>query len=237
MGSILISSGNKVFVDSATQFISDQFPNKNLLEAKSLSDLSLKLSNQKFESIIIDYKTCPIKEPVLNNLIDLGETKSLIIVPSYGEAPPKFYDQGHVHVAPLKKDGNQPTKDLLDDFYLGDGFLWGKGICEINLDEGEILCKNGSAETAIYLVKTGGFTRVAPEGRILDKKIEPGQVIGELTYFEKKPKPWSVIATQPSLVVRISFKMIDKEVANLPPWVKAMFSSLANRALRYANVA
>ena len=114
-------------------------------------------------------------------------------------------------------------------------FLWGEEIKQFTLYKSEILCHENSVGGAIYLIKEGFLQREFPDGSVLDASIGAGKMIGELAYFNREPRKWKIVASENCTLIRIGYQKIDKQLENQPSWIKVMFTSLAERSLKYAK--
>lgn len=65
--------------------------------------------------------------------------------------------------------------------------------------------------------------------------IGAGKMIGELAYFNREPRKWKIVASENCTLIRIGYQKIDKQLKNQPSWIKVMFTSLAERSLKYAK--
>lgn len=86
---------------------------------------------------------------------------------------------------------------------------------EQSFDTHEVLCREGDPSTDIYLLKSGLLLACAVQGTkvIALARISPGEFVGELSFFDGKPRASHVVALEPSEVI-----MIPKaELANLLP--------------------
>ncbi|MCB9073140.1 MAG: Crp/Fnr family transcriptional regulator [Bdellovibrionaceae bacterium] len=238
MSGILLISKSDLFVDCARSQISEKLPSQKSVIVQSPTDISAKMLNQNFDLILSDSRSIPIKHQTMKLFEDAAKTKSFIFCENFGDISPEFRDQDHVHIINCPFVSETLSTNLskaVDEKMPWNDFLWGKGIQEVHLRAKEILFPAGAHESAVYLVKFGRLKRILSDGTPVDESIGNGQIIGELTYFERKPKPWCVIATEDCQLVRISYNVVDREISNLPPWVKAMFATLASRALKYSK--
>jgi CRP-like cAMP-binding protein len=86
---------------------------------------------------------------------------------------------------------------------------------EQSFETNQVLCREGDPSTDIYLLKSGLLLACAVQGTkvIALARINPGEFVGELSFFDGKPRASHVVALEPSEVI-----MIPKaELANLLP--------------------
>lgn len=88
---------------------------------------------------------------------------------------------------------------------------------EQSFDSLQVICRQGDPSSDIYLLKSGKLLACAVQGTkvIPLARITPGEFVGELSFFDGKPRASHVIALEPSQVI-----MIPKhELSNLlPSW-------------------
>lgn len=77
----------------------------------------------------------------------------------------------------------------------------------VSLASGEVLIKRGQSERALYFVASGALevTAGADQGEALGSMMRelPGSVIGEISFFDGRPRTASVWATQPTQLLRL----------------------------------
>jgi CRP/FNR family transcriptional regulator, cyclic AMP receptor protein len=88
---------------------------------------------------------------------------------------------------------------------------------EQSFDSLQVLCRQGDPSSDIYLLKSGKLLACSVQGTkvVPLARISPGEFVGELSFFDGKPRASHVIALEPSQVI-----MIPKhELSNLlPSW-------------------
>lgn len=92
----------------------------------------------------------------------------------------------------------------------------------------QVVCRQGDPSSDIYLLKSGKLLACSIQGTkvIPLARITPGEFVGELSFFDGKPRASHVIALEPSKVI-----MIPKhELANLlPSWYVNIGRSLTKK--------
>ncbi len=98
------------------------------------------------------------------------------------------------------------------------------------------LFRDGDAPDAMYIVKTGGFAITKSKGNteVVIAEIQPGAMVGEMALFDKKPRSANVKATKDSEVIALPYDSLNKQMDQLPVWVRAIMKTL-NEKLRDAN--
>jgi len=103
------------------------------------------------------------------------------------------------------------------------------------LAQGEILFKEGDLSQSMYIVKTGRLTVFQGEGReIVLAEVGPDEVVGEMAYFDRKPRSASVKAKVSSEVLELPYKALESQFDALPNWIQALVKAI-NEHLRRAN--
>lgn len=98
------------------------------------------------------------------------------------------------------------------------------------------LFRDGDAPDAMYIVKSGGFAITKSKGNteVVIAEIQPGAMVGEMALFDKKPRSANVKATKDSEVIALPYDSLNKQMEQLPVWVRAIMKTL-NEKLRDAN--
>jgi CRP-like cAMP-binding protein len=84
----------------------------------------------------------------------------------------------------------------------GDAILPVASLCiEVELEPGERLFEAGQLGDSLYVVVRGAV-RVERDGAVL-ADLGPGECVGELAVLDWEPRSATVVATRPSLLVRL----------------------------------
>jgi CRP-like cAMP-binding protein len=100
----------------------------------------------------------------------------------------------------------------------------------------DYLFKEGDVPDCMYIVRSGQFSIFITEGH-LEKELSlvgPGNLIGELALFDKKNRSASARATTDSSVVKLPYAQLEKQLDNMPEWVKITMKTLSEK-LRVTN--
>lgn len=104
------------------------------------------------------------------------------------------------------------------------------------LKENEIVFKMGDPADAMYIVRKGSlkvfFTKGTEEVELAI--LKDGSIVGEMAFFDNKPRSASVRATTVTEVNVITRADFEKLVLQVPKWVVSMMQSLVTR-LRQTN--
>lgn len=102
-----------------------------------------------------------------------------------------------------------------------------------------ILFHEGDVASSLYIIQKGQLRLFRPKGKgyIELAVLHPGEVIGEMAYFDdnNRGRSCSAITITETEVVEISFEAFGKAIGGLNPWFKTIVHTLANR-LRKANL-
>lgn len=98
------------------------------------------------------------------------------------------------------------------------------------------LFREGDAPDAMYVVKSGKFAilKTKSNSEIVLAEIGPGAMVGEMAFFDAKPRSASVKATKDAEVIALPYKALHAQFANFPEWCKAIMRTV-NDHLRNAN--
>ncbi|MBY0413785.1 MAG: cyclic nucleotide-binding domain-containing protein [Bdellovibrionales bacterium] len=106
----------------------------------------------------------------------------------------------------------------------------------IKLTPGEYLLREGEESFEMYYVQSGTLGVLKRKG---DQEqsigtIVAGEVVGEMSFLDKKPRSASVRAMSESILIVIPHEKLDATLDSLPKWFTALQSTLLER-LRKAN--
>jgi CRP/FNR family transcriptional regulator, cyclic AMP receptor protein len=104
------------------------------------------------------------------------------------------------------------------------------------LKAGEVLFKEGDASEAMYVVKKGRLSVFKAKGNaeVELAEVGPGSMIGEMAFFDRKPRSASIKASLDSEVIELPFKALQAQYETFPEWLKAIIKTI-NEHLREAN--
>jgi CRP/FNR family transcriptional regulator, cyclic AMP receptor protein len=105
------------------------------------------------------------------------------------------------------------------------------------IDRDHYLFREGDAPDAMYVVKSGKFAVVKSKNNseIILAEIGVGSMVGEMAFFDNKPRSASVKALKDSEVITLPYKALHVQFKNMPEWSKAIMRTV-NDHLRKANV-
>jgi len=110
------------------------------------------------------------------------------------------------------------------------------GATAKKMNQGELLFKEGDTSEAMYVVKKGRLSvfKVKGKGEIELAQVGPGQMFGEMAFFDAKPRSASVKALEEVEIIELPFQALQSQFKSFPEWLKAMIKTI-NDHLRDAN--
>ena len=102
---------------------------------------------------------------------------------------------------------------------------------------GHYLFRDGDPSDAMYVIKGGKFavTKSKNTSEIVLAELGPGAMVGEMAFFDGRPRSASVKAVKDSEVICLPFKSLHAQFQNFPEWCKAVMRTV-NDHLREANM-
>jgi CRP-like cAMP-binding protein len=109
----------------------------------------------------------------------------------------------------------------------------------IKIPKGQWLFREGETSNCMYLIKSGRVAIVKVnhnnnEEIILSERVN-GQLIGEMSFFDGKPRSAGVKAMTLAEVIELPFSTLHDQFEKVPPWLKVMVKTINNQ-LREANI-
>ncbi len=104
------------------------------------------------------------------------------------------------------------------------------------LDRDHYLFREGDLPDAMYVVKSGklAVVKTKQNSEIVLAEIGPGAMVGEMAFFDNKPRSASVKALKETVVIALPYKALHAQFTNFPEWCKAIMR-MVNDHLRNAN--
>ncbi|MBX3022529.1 MAG: Crp/Fnr family transcriptional regulator [Bdellovibrionales bacterium] len=104
------------------------------------------------------------------------------------------------------------------------------------LGKGDILFREGDASDAMYVIKSGriAITKAKGSGEIILAEKVGGEMLGEMAFFDNKPRSAGAKAVQDTEVIALPFTSLHAQFKTFPEWLKAMVRTI-NGQLRDAN--
>lgn len=104
------------------------------------------------------------------------------------------------------------------------------------LSKGEILFREGDPSDAMYVIKKGriAITKAKGSSEIVLAELVAGEMLGEMAFFDNKPRSAGAKASIDSEVISLPFVALHAQFKTFPEWLKAMVKTV-NSHLRNAN--
>lgn len=104
------------------------------------------------------------------------------------------------------------------------------------LNKGDVLFREGDASDAMYVIKSGkiAITKVKGSSEIHLAELGPGDMLGEMAFFDNKPRSAGAKAIANTEVIELPFKALNAQFKTFPEWLKAIMRTV-NTHLRNAN--
>ncbi|MCC7404002.1 MAG: Crp/Fnr family transcriptional regulator [Bdellovibrionales bacterium] len=104
------------------------------------------------------------------------------------------------------------------------------------LKKGEILFREGDPSDAMYVIKGGriAITKAKGSNDIVLAELVAGEMLGEMAFFDNKPRSAGAMALADSEVIALPFTALHAQFKTFPEWLKAMVKTV-NSHLRDAN--
>ncbi len=104
------------------------------------------------------------------------------------------------------------------------------------LKKNDYLFREGDLSEAMYVIKAGKLAVLKSKGNseITLAELGPGDMIGEMAFFDAKPRSASARALVDTTIIELPFKSLNAQFKTFPEWAKAIMRTVNNH-LRSAN--
>lgn len=104
------------------------------------------------------------------------------------------------------------------------------------LHKEEILFKEGDQSDSLYLTQSGQISirRMRGLQMIEIARLHEGEVLGELSFFDRAPRSATAVAIKDVTILEIPFEGLDRIYEKVPDYMKAIITAVVQR-LRKAN--
>ncbi len=101
---------------------------------------------------------------------------------------------------------------------------------------GATVFTEGDVSNSIFIVKKGilAIRKKKGSGYVEMGRIHQGEVIGEMGFFDRKPRSATIVCDQDAELIEIDFESLDKIYQPVPDYIKSIVNALVDR-LRRAN--
>jgi CRP-like cAMP-binding protein len=107
----------------------------------------------------------------------------------------------------------------------------------LSLARGDFLARQGDASDSLFVIRTGWIKIVAegPQGEeVILNQCGPGQLIGEMSLIDQKPRSNSMVAISPTEVLEIKYEGVLQILNEYPLLALSFLRDMSDR-LRFAN--
>ena len=104
------------------------------------------------------------------------------------------------------------------------------------LKKNDILFKENDPSDSMYVIKSGkiAITKAKGSSEITLAELGPGDMLGEMAFFDSKPRSAGAKAVSDTVVIELPFKALNAQFKTFPEWLKAIVRTV-NTHLRNAN--
>jgi CRP-like cAMP-binding protein len=101
---------------------------------------------------------------------------------------------------------------------------------------GEFLFREGDRSECLYIIQKGIVSVRMSRGSAFVElgRVRAGEVLGELTFFDRQPRSALAMATTTVEALEFHFKDLDPVYTQIPSYMRSIIASLADR-LRKAD--
>ena len=98
----------------------------------------------------------------------------------------------------------------------------------LELKEDDILCRQGDQNTDLYIIQKGRLLVCINEGRKITPLayLDKGEYVGELSFFDGKPRSTHVVAVKPTTLICIPSQEAKKQ---FPSWLYTIAKNISRR--------
>jgi CRP-like cAMP-binding protein len=106
----------------------------------------------------------------------------------------------------------------------------------VGLKKDQVLFREGDLSDAMYVIKSGriAITKSKGESEVVLAELIPGDMLGEMAFFDNRPRSAGAKAMVDSVVIVLPFKALNAQFKTFPEWLKAIVRTVNNH-LRSAN--
>src|SRR5262245_57091347 len=101
---------------------------------------------------------------------------------------------------------------------------------------GQTLFNDGDPSRSIFIIRKGAVSIRKKRGQshVEVSRAVSGETIGELSFFDRRPRSATAVALIEVEVIEITFEALEKVYQSIPDYMKTIMASMAER-LRKAN--
>jgi CRP/FNR family transcriptional regulator, cyclic AMP receptor protein len=101
----------------------------------------------------------------------------------------------------------------------------------IEFKKGDILFREGENSKELYIIQNG-IVKIYKEvegQRLPIATVHAGQFVGELSFFDGKPRSATAEAATDLKVIKLDQAKLEREIKKLPSWLLVLIRSIADR--------
>src|SRR5262245_33048035 len=101
----------------------------------------------------------------------------------------------------------------------------------VEYKKGDVLFCEGDQSKDLYIIQNGivKIYKEADGERLPIALVHAGQFVGELSFFDGKPRSASAEAATDIKVIKLDQSKLEKEIKKLPSWLLVLIRSIADR--------
>jgi CRP/FNR family cyclic AMP-dependent transcriptional regulator len=105
------------------------------------------------------------------------------------------------------------------------------GYSERKFKRNDVLFSEGQPAKCIFFIQSGivSIQKKKGTGRVEVARVRANEVIGELSFFDKKPRSATVIALTDVRALEIDYESLQKIYQAVPPYFQKIISAVADR--------
>jgi CRP/FNR family cyclic AMP-dependent transcriptional regulator len=101
---------------------------------------------------------------------------------------------------------------------------------------GTVLFNDGDASRSLFIIQKGSLSIRKKKGVVWIEvgTIQQGEVVGELSFFDRLPRSATAVANQDVEALEVTFESLEKIYSTIPDTLKTVLAGMAER-LRATN--
>ncbi len=106
---------------------------------------------------------------------------------------------------------------------------------QIKLKQDQVLCREGDKENDLYIIESGELLVCIRKGSQVTPiaYLSDGEYIGELSFFDDKPRGADIIALKPTTLMKIPAAEVRK---NFPSWMGTLGHVMSSKIRKLDDV-
>lgn len=198
--------------------------------AKSPVEASLKITNEHFKVLLVDFKS--VKEQhysfIYNIAVNNPNLHIAILTKNKEVSEKPEFQNSNIKVFEPPKEA-KTLVDMISPYLYGGS----AGTQTKRLSTGETLIKKGDQDKNVYFVIEGSFFVLDNiEGqKVVLGTINKGEIVGMMSLLTDSVRSANVIAAEDSVVTEIPKETIRASLAKQPFWVRTLFKTMSLRLI------